>query len=342
MDGLTITKCTGYSECQQLLQDNEFKEILEMSPTEAEFLFYIIKKFNPKNLLEIGIAAGGSSLLLLEAIKNQKDAVLYSIDCCNLYYRDKSLKTGYFAKRKIGSTDKWKTYTGGLAYEYMDTFDKKFDFVLLDTRHMNPGELLDFLMVYPYMSENAVLVLHDTAMHTLAIEMQRSITNCLLMSAINGEKYIPETYEPVYFPSKHPTERLHVNKRCVPNIGAIKIDNKLKNNIYNVFNLLSLPWYYFPEAEKLSEIGTFLQKHYDKKYIALYESTVNYQLQVKTIKEEIKNTENSYQQMKREIINMKNSINKLEREYLKKEFDGLSEKIEKLQASVNLIEGKSI
>ena len=30
------------------------------------------------------------------------------------------------------------------------------------------------------------------------------------------------------------------------------------------------------------------------------------------------------------------------REYLKKEFDGLSEKIEKLQASVNLIEGKSI
>ena len=144
------------------------------------------------------------------------------------------------------------------------------------------------------------------------------------------------------FRQKHPTERLHVNKRCVPNIGAIKIDNKLKNNIYNVFNLLSLPWYYFPEAEKLSEIGTFLQKHYDKKYIALYESTVNYQLQVKTIKEEIKNTENSYQQMKREIINMKNSINKLEREYLKKEFDGLSEKIEKLQASVNLIEGKSI
>ncbi len=47
---------------------------------QREFLNGIVRKFRPKKLLEIGVAYGGSSIIILNAIKDIKDAHLYSID----------------------------------------------------------------------------------------------------------------------------------------------------------------------------------------------------------------------------------------------------------------------
>ena len=51
-----------------------------------------------KNCLEIGVANGGSSILILNAIKDIKKSILVSLDLNDLMFRDSSKKTGYRVK----------------------------------------------------------------------------------------------------------------------------------------------------------------------------------------------------------------------------------------------------
>ena len=47
---------------------------------QKEFLNGVVRKFKPKKVLEIGVAEGGSSIIILNAIKDIKHSHLFSID----------------------------------------------------------------------------------------------------------------------------------------------------------------------------------------------------------------------------------------------------------------------
>ena len=49
-------------------------------PIEAQFINGIIRKNKLKNCLEIGVARGGSSILILNSIKDIENSVLVSLD----------------------------------------------------------------------------------------------------------------------------------------------------------------------------------------------------------------------------------------------------------------------
>ena len=65
-----------------------YTQYSEMTPSESTFLSETIKDSGAKKIVEIGVAAGTSSLLILDTIKNIEDAHLYSIDYSTKYYRD--------------------------------------------------------------------------------------------------------------------------------------------------------------------------------------------------------------------------------------------------------------
>ena len=67
--------CTGFGEF-----DERIKGVSEMIYSERLFLNGIISHFKPRKLLEVGVAAGGSSALILNAIKDIPYARLYSHD----------------------------------------------------------------------------------------------------------------------------------------------------------------------------------------------------------------------------------------------------------------------
>lgn len=52
----------------------------EMSEHERRFLNGIIRELKPEKILEVGVSAGRSSVIILNAIKDIEDAKLYSID----------------------------------------------------------------------------------------------------------------------------------------------------------------------------------------------------------------------------------------------------------------------
>lgn len=138
----------------------------EMSDQDRVFLNTLVLRKQPKKILELGVCSGGSSLVILNAIKNTNDAYLYSIDYNTKHYRLKDKLTGFYVDNFPELKEKWTLKTGGLALEFMEEIGGDIDFCFIDTVHSNPGEILDFLMVLPYLKKNATVVFHDINLHT--------------------------------------------------------------------------------------------------------------------------------------------------------------------------------
>ena len=218
----------------------------EMTYLERYFLNGIVRQTKPKKILELGVSAGGSSAIILNAIKDFDNAKLYSVDYNTKLYYDNSKNTGFIIDEKFSNLkNKWKLYTGGTAAKFMEEIGGEIDLCLLDTMHINPGEFLDFLIVLPYLKKNAILILHDIALHYNGNE-RHSITNCILFSCLRGKK-------------------LSFNEglwNSFANIGAVILDENVKDNILDYLYLLTLPWQYLPSYNDILECQKLFSKHY--------------------------------------------------------------------------------
>lgn len=229
------------------------KTLSEMSYKQRCFLNGVIRQVKPKRILEVGVAGGGSSAIILNAIKDMKDSFLYSIDYSEQYYIDRSKKSGFIVNEKFNElSNKWKLYTGGLSAKFLEDIGGDIDLCLLDTVHSNPGEFLDILFILPYLKKNAILVLHDTAYH-----MHRSIsyTNGVLFSSLKGKKI---TIDENYFGTE------------IGNIGLIILDDDIMERIFDYFYLLTLPWTYVISNEDIVVAEEFIRKHYGDKYAKMF------------------------------------------------------------------------
>lgn len=218
--------------------------ISEMTYLERCFLNGIIRQAKPKKILELGVSAGGSSAIILNAIKDFDNAKLYSVDYNKKWYRDNSKDVGFIIDEKFSNLkNKWKLYTGGTAAKYMEEIGGEIDLCLIDTMHVNPGEFLDFLIVLPYLKKNAILILHDIALHHT---YKYAITNGILFSCLNGNK-------------------LSFNEGLwnrFANIGAVILDENIKDNILDYLYLLTLPFEYLPTDNDILECQKLFSKHY--------------------------------------------------------------------------------
>lgn len=83
------------------------------SDTQYYLMNGIIRKHRPKNCLEVGVARGGSSILILNAIRDIDNSRLVSLDLNTNYYMNKSLLTGYRVRQFFPElTAKWQLFTG--------------------------------------------------------------------------------------------------------------------------------------------------------------------------------------------------------------------------------------
>ena len=221
----------------------------EMTYLERYFLNGIVRQTKPKKILELGVSAGGSSAIILNAIKDFDNAKLYSVDYNTKLYYDNSKNTGFIIDEKFSNLkNKWKLYTGGTAAKYMEEIGGEINLCLIDTMHINPGEFLDFLIVLPYLKKNAILILHDIALHH---NYKSSITNVILFSCLNGKK-------------------LSFNEdfwNRFANIGAVILDENIKDNILDYLYLLTLPWEYLPTDNDILECQKLFSKNYEEEFV---------------------------------------------------------------------------
>lgn len=230
----------------------------EMTPAELGFLCGLIKIYHPEKVLEVGVAGGGTTSVIMKCLSmtGSRDAEMYSVDLSEEYYRRPEKRTGWQLEEVKDDIENYKNHTfllGKLLPQVVHEIGGEIDMVVLDTMHIMPGEMLDFLCILPHLAKNAIVVLHDIIMNLL------TGGNCfatkVLLDSVSGEKYL--------------------NLDCgLQNIGAFRITEETMQNIENVFSALSVTWDYFVEPKMLISYRESFRPFYPERCLKLFDQIV--------------------------------------------------------------------
>lgn len=174
------------------------------------------------------------------------DAQLISVDLAENLGDE---EVGYLVDRVVPEMKpRWTKYVGCTVVRKIEEIAQggKIDFLVLDAAHLLPGEALDFLTIFPYLADDAVVVSHDVLCANIGYTSDWIATG-VLFSTVAAEKYILRSD-----PSNH----------YMHNIGAFRVTPDTKNMIVNVFLGLQLPWQSIPGPEHMSDYLRVLEKNY--------------------------------------------------------------------------------
>lgn len=241
----------------------------EMTQFESAFLSGVIKTIRPKKVVEIGVAAGATSAIILESLESFSDEyICYSLDLRAKFNKDSSKSTGFlssqYKEKKPLLKGIHEIITGKFAVESADLIGNKVDLLIIDTVHTLPGEILDFLAFYPMMSEDGMIILHDISLnHNGNYNNKRSYATKILFDVIEADKYLN------FDSSEH---------YLIPNIAAFRLNGKTRESIIKVISSLSLTWEYLPNTYELNIYHKFYENHYDEYELDFYNKVINRQL----------------------------------------------------------------
>ena len=233
----------------------------EMSYKERAFINGIIRKTKPKTIVELGVSAGGSACLILNAIRDMEGTKFYSFDYNTTWYKEigqkNSRKTGFLVEEIVPELmHKWELYAGGVPCKYLEERLPKegVDICLIDTAHSNPGEHLNILEILPFMKQNGIIIYHDTAYHCMDIRKAQCTTCCVSINTLNGRRIL-----------------LRSEKTAgLPNIGAIILDKNIKNTLFALFSNISIPWNYKITEDDFLEMFVHFSKYYQRELVQIY------------------------------------------------------------------------
>jgi predicted O-methyltransferase YrrM len=240
------------------------KAAWQLSEKQVYFMNGLIRKLKPKSCLEIGVANGGSSILILNALKDIKDSSLVSLDISEKSCTDPGLKTGNRVKTYFPElAKKWSLYTGDLPNKFLVKLNKKFDFAFIDSAHESPGEILNLIEVLPFLNENAIIVLHDIFWHFSRRapkpprEVKFTPSNIYLLSSLYGDKLL-------------------INNE-LENMGAVFLYKNQKKHYLDYFLLLNGFWEYMPTKSQIQDLRLFIKKYYNNDlFLRLFNNTVTF------------------------------------------------------------------
>lgn len=233
----------------------------EMSDFESAFLCGLIKKKRPHKIVEVGVAAGGTTAIILKCIElldMQHECEMFSVDISERFYRGAGERSGYLADALLhqrGASFKHTFLLGKLLPEVIDQIGSDIDFVIFDTKHVMPGEILDFLSIYSYLKPGATVVLHDIALSHYNRPTLFAYSNQILLRCIVADKYF-------MYDESSPFR--------YPNIGAFDINADTAQSISDIVHALTINWGYRPNPASLEIYCKHFERHYGKETASLF------------------------------------------------------------------------
>lgn len=237
----------------------------EMTEFESAFLCGVLNKFQPRKIVEVGIAAGATSAVIIECmVKQRLHFELHSIDYEERFYRDDRFQSGQLGIEADNLLMKEGNYQhhfhyGNIAASF--DFGDDIDCLILDTIHLTPGEVFDFITLLPKLKEGCIVILHDTIFqHINNYKDKNRFATSLLISSVTGEKYIN-------IDSQRGT--------VLPNIGAFVVGQTTRDSVSDVFLSLLINWNYTPKEEQIAEYRKKVCEYYDQTLVEIFDVAVN-------------------------------------------------------------------
>lgn len=158
---------------------------------------------------------------------------------------------------------KHELYLGKYLPQIIDEIGDDIDFVILDTVHSLPGEVLDFPVMLPYLKDGAIVVLHDVRHNQYRPKVWHGYATAVVLSAVTSEEkflnFEPEAENRPY---------------CYSNIAAFSISQRTREYIENLFFSLVITWHYVPDEKQLGIYREFYKEHYPKELVDIFNEAV--------------------------------------------------------------------
>lgn len=235
----------------------------ELSEAEHGFICGLIRKYKPKKIVELGVSGGGTSVLVLNCLQKLglNDTKMYSVDLSETYHFNPDKKCGFQideAKPYLKNIDNHKLILGKILPEVIEDIakDGKIDFIILDTTHYLPGELMDFAIAIPFLADNAVVVLDDTSFWFEGENRWAFATKVLFDLCISPNKYYTETPD------------------GFSKIVGFTMPEKTSLWKKNIFDALSMPWHYFADNQ-IKVYENIVNKYFDKDILDSFKKAVD-------------------------------------------------------------------
>ena len=248
VDYIKVSTC--YQEPLKLWENEVYKKNTLITKQEQSLICELIRRKKPKKILEVGVHSGGTSAVILKCIETLNiDSKLYSVDLAE----DIGRGPVGFVVSSCGvhfNTQNWTLYTGHTIAEVIDEIGENIDLLVLDAAHILPGECLDFLTVYPYLSANAMVVTHDIFLSSNSYTTKDWNATAVLYSTVVADKYllIDDSMDP--------------DSRVLCNIGAFQINEDTGKYIENIFEGLHLSWFCIPPEHCVNAALKIIKENY--------------------------------------------------------------------------------
>ncbi len=240
----------------------EVPEEIKMRETDSAFLCGLIKRFLPGKIVEVGVANGATSAVILQCLSDLGIAAsLHSVDIRYKNYGKKDREIGYLGGQaaELLGAENYRLWKGTALPGVIKKIGPGIDLLILDTNHKLPGETLDFLIALPFMSEGAVVCVHDIRQNHSALNHKGEIGTNALFNSVAAEKYIDP--DPIREPD-------------YPNIGAFRIVPDTKKYIMNVFGSLTQNWLYIPDDKQMADYERIIREYYGEEANWLFDRAV--------------------------------------------------------------------
>ena len=237
---------------------NAVLEHSEMAPVERQFINGLIRLLKPRRILELGVAEGAGAVVILNAISDIADATLTSFDIEYKLWNAPEKDVGFAAVMMYPNGNKqWKLFKGADFSPHVDEFNEPFDMVVIDTAHLHPVESLNVIAVLPYLSDQAVIVIHDLALHTLQADRFNAFPNLCLANKLAYDTIVGEKLKPG-------GKRYLDHNHGFASLGAVQISGDTKKYIGNLFDMLNFPWpsYIYHVSPYIIYVAKIIKKHY--------------------------------------------------------------------------------
>jgi predicted O-methyltransferase YrrM len=214
-----------------------------ISDHDARFLSGLAHFANVRNVVEIGVASGWSSAVLLKALGaldgNRK---VTGIDLSPHYYLDRAIPTGRAVDELVPERlQDYRLLTGRLAFDVMDEVGP-VDFAFIDGHHMHPWATLDMLSLLPHISRERWVAMHDLNLCTF-------------------ERHKHMNRGPFYLFYMWPDRKLHSTQNPTM-IGVVLMEREPKDYLPLLLEILYTPWEVDVDASALDRLVGYIGRHF--------------------------------------------------------------------------------
>lgn len=216
-----------------------------VSDYDAAFFSGLAMVVKPKKIVEVGVASGWGSVMLLKSLQEAgvTDYEYFGVDISHRFYHDNSYATGQVMNEVTPELAlRYRLLTGRSIAEVAPEIGEGIDFAFIDAHHMHPWATLDLLALLPFLVPESWVTMHDL---NLCLKENHKHKN-------RGPKYLFESWD---------GDKVHSIQ--VPTMaGALRLGADPKEHLPLLLDVLYTPWELPVDGRHLTAITNILTKAY--------------------------------------------------------------------------------